>query len=243
MTARRVALVTGGARRVGAAIVRSFAERGWDVVLHHGHAPAEAEALAAELRTACGVAVHPVQGDLARPEGPARLVDDAVRCGGRLDAVVSSAAVLRPVPLDEVTPAHWDETHAINLRAPFFLMQAAARHLPHGGCIVQVTDHLAFEAGWPALVAHGTSKAGVTQLVRAMAAALAPRIRVNGVSPGLVLPPEGWTPEESARFLRHVPLAAEGTPADVTHAIHALIDAPYVTGAVLPVDGGRHLLR
>lgn len=243
MTGRRVALVTGGARRLGAAIVRSFAARGWDVVLHHGHAPAEADALATELREACGVAVHPVQGDLARPDAPAEVVEAAMRCAGRLDAVVSSAAVLRPVPLDQVTPAHWDATHAVNLRAPFFLMQAAARHLPHGGCIVQVTDHLAFETGWPALVAHGTSKAGVTQLVRAMAAALAPRVRVNGVAPGLVLPPEGWSTGESARFLRHVPLAAEGTPDDVVHAIHALVDAPYVTGVILPVDGGRHLLR
>lgn len=243
MTGRRVVLVTGGARRLGAALVRSFAARGWDVALHHGHAPAEADALAGELVRAHGGRVLPLQADLARPDAPAQLVEAAVSAFERLDAVVSSAAVLRPVPLERVTPAHWDETHAINLRAPFFLMQAAAPHLPHGGCIVQVTDHLAFETGWPALVAHGVSKAGVTQLVRAMAGALAPRVRVNGVSPGLVLPPEGWTAEEGERFLRHVPLASEGTPEDIVRAVHYLIEAPYVTGAILPVDGGRHLRR
>jgi pteridine reductase len=243
MTGRRAVLVTGGARRLGAAIVRSCAARGWDVLLHHGHAPAEAAALADELQRVHGVTVVPIQEDLAHPDAPGRLVEATVRALGRLDAVVSSAAVLHPVPLDAVTPAQWDETHAINLRAPFFLMQAAARHLPHGGGIVQVTDHLAFEVGWPALVSHGVSKAGVTQLVRAMAGALAPRIRVNAVAPGLVLPPDGWTEEDAARFLRHVPLAAEGTPGDVVQAIHYLLDAPYVTGAVLPVDGGRHLLR
>jgi len=243
VTARRAVLVTGGARRLGAALVRSCAARGWDVALHHGHSPSEAGALAASLQPETGAAVVPLQADLAHPEAAARLVEDAVRALGRLDAVVSSAAVLHPVPLDQVTPAHWDATHAVNLRAPFFLMQAAARHLPLGGCIVQVTDHLAFENGWPALVPHATSKAGVTQLVRAMAAALAPRIRVNAVAPGLVLPPDGWTPEDSVRFRRHVPLDAEGTPDDVVEAVHYLLGARYVTGAVLPVDGGRHLLR
>ncbi len=243
MTARRAVLVTGGARRLGAALVRSCAARGWDVALHHGHSPAEAAALASALQDETGATVVPLEADLAQPEAAARLVEAAVGALGRLDAVVSSAAVLHPVPLDQVTPAHWDATHAINLRAPFFLMQAAARHLAAGGSIVQITDHLAFETGWPALVPHGTSKAGVTQLVRAMATALAPRLRVNAVAPGLVLPPDGWTPDDSARFRRHVPLEAEGTPDDVVEAVHYLLNARYVTGAVLPVDGGRHLLR
>ena len=239
----RVALVTGGARRVGAEIVRSFAECGYDVLLHHGNSPDAANALAVELRRAHGCRIEVVQEDLADVKAPARIVAATMRAFDALDVVVSSASVMMTHPFDDVTPEEWEQTCAVNLRAPFFLMQAAARVMRDGGAIVQLSDHLAFEAIFPHLIPHQVTKSALTQLVRTTASAFAPRLRVNAVAPGLVLPPEELSEDTIARFLRDVPLGRSGTPLDVTQAIHFLVDAPYVTGIVLPVDGGRHLRR
>lgn len=240
---RRVVLVTGGARRVGAGIVRSFAERGYDVVLHHGSSASEARLLADELVAVHGIAVHVVQADLADAAAPARIVDAAMAALHRLDVVVSSASIMEVRPFDQVTPTDWSRTEAINLRAPFFLLQAAARVMTEGGLFIQITDHLATETGWPSLIPHQVTKSALTQLIRAAADALAPRVRVNGVAPGIVLVPDGFSDATTTRFLRDVPLARTGAPDDVVQAIHYLVDAPYVTGIVLPVDGGRHLRR
>lgn len=242
MTTPRVTLVTGGARRVGAAIVRSFAERGDAVVIHYGNSAGEAEAFAAELR-AKGTQVHLVQADLADAAAPEHVVNEAVRAFGKLDVVVSSASIMMRHPFDAVTPAEWQETEAVNLRAPFFLMQAAARVMTDGGVIVQMSDHLAFETIFPDLIPHQVTKSALTQLVRTVAAKLAPRIRVNAVAPGLVMAPEGLIGERLERFLKDVPLARSGNTDDVVQAIHYLVEATYVTGIVLPVDGGRHLWR
>jgi pteridine reductase len=150
---------------------------------------------------------------------------------------------MRVQPFDSVTPEQWDEVSAVNLRAPFFLAQAAARVMPDGGCIVQLCDHLVNEARFPHLIPHQATKAGVANLVATLAGALAPRIRVNGVAPGLVLRPQDMSDAKVEAFLRDVPVAHSGTPADVVRAILYLVDAPYVTGTVMQVDGGRHLWR
>jgi pteridine reductase len=239
----RVALVTGGARRVGAEIVRSFAARGYDVVVHHGNSPDAADALAQELRRTHDVRIEVVQEDLADVDAPSRVVDAVMRAFGALDVVVSSASVMMMHPFDAVTPDQWERTSAVNLRAPFFLMQAAARVMREGGVIVQLSDHLAFESIFPTLIPHQVTKAALTQLVRTTASALAPRVRVNAVAPGLVLAPDDLADDAIERFLRDVPMGRRGTPYDVAQAVHFLVDAPYVTGIVLPVDGGRHLRR
>lgn len=240
---RRVALVTGGARRLGAALVRSFAEREYDVLLHHGSSPDDAAALAQSLEQQHGVRVHVLQEDLLDPAAPGRIVERAVEVLGRLDVVVSSASVMEWRDFDRVTPQDWTRAEAINLRAPFFLMQAAARVMTTGGVIVQIADHLAAETGFPRLIPHQVTKSALTQLVRAVADHLAPAIRVNAIAPGLVLAPDDLTDEARQRFLRDVPLARSGVPADVVQAVHFLVDAPYITGVVLPVDGGRQLRR
>ncbi len=243
MTARRVALVTGGARRVGADIVRSFAVRDYDIVLHHGNSPDAARALGEELQDQHGVRVEIVQADLVDVAAPATIVDAAMKAFGRLDVVVSSASIMTMHPFDLVTVDEWEQTASVNLRAPFFLMQAAARVMRDGGVIVQLSDHLAFETIFPHLIPHQVTKSALTQLVRTTASALAPRIRVNALAPGLVLAPDDMSDEVIERFMRDVPLARSGTTADVTQAIHFLVEAVYVTGIVLPVDGGRHLRR
>jgi pteridine reductase len=235
----RVALVTGGARRVGAAVVEALAARGCRVVIHAARSVGEAERLADALRSGGGDA-RVVPADLRDPEAPSALVDAAARAFGRLDIVVNSAATFLHAPVDAISPALWDETFAVNVRAPFFIAQAAARHLPEGGVIVNIADHLAFEAV-PSMVAHGASKAALVHVTQTLARALAPRVRVNAVAPGLVAMPEGWGEARLARFLQDVPLGRAGEARDVADAVGWLVDAPYVTGIVLRVDGGRTL--
>ena len=239
---QRVVLVTGGARRVGAAIVQSFADRGYAIAMHHGSSPIEADAFATSLR-ANGTPVHVIQADLADPLAPARIVSDVMHAFGALDVVVSSASVMTNHAFPDVTPAEWDHVEAVNLRAPFFLMQAASKVMRDGGVIVQMSDHLAFEQIFPHLIPHQVTKRAVTQLVRNVAALLAPRIRVNAVAPGLVLAPEHLSDTTIDAFLRDVPLARSGNTDDVVQAIHYLVNATYVTGITLQVDGGRHLWR
>jgi pteridine reductase len=237
-----VTLVTGAARRLGAAIARSFASATDAIVLHHGNSPADAESVAIELR-ARGALVHVVQADLADVAAPAFVVDEAMRVFGALDVVVSSASVMEWQDFDAVTPNTWNRASDINLRAAFFLLQAATRVMRDGGCIVQMSDHLAFEAKFPKLIPHQVTKAALTQLVHTVAAAVAPRLRVNAVAPGLVLAPDDFSDDALASFLKDVPLGRSGSTADVEQAIHYLVGASYVTGTVLHVDGGRHLWR
>lgn len=242
-SARRVALITGGARRLGAEITRSFAARGYDILLHHGNSDGDAVRLTQELQRLHGVKVHVVREDLADATAPARVVQAAITTFGALDVVVSSASVMINKPFADVTVDDWMQTEAINLRAPFFLMQAAAKSMSKGGVIIQLADHLAQETGFPHLIPHQVTKSALPQLIGTMAVALGPEIRVNGVAPGLVLAPEGLSENVIAAFLRDVPMARSGMPADVVQAIHYLVEAEYVTGSVLQVDGGRHLRR
>ena len=171
MTDRRVTLVTGGARRVGAEIVRAFAARGDAVVIHHGTSQNEAEHLAKELR-ASGTPVHIVAADLRDASAPARVIDESIKAFGKLDVVVSSASLMLDHAFASVTADEWDRVSDINLRAPFFLSQAAAKVMSAGGSIIHMCDHLAFEARYPHLIPHQATKAGVANLVNTLAGAL-----------------------------------------------------------------------
>ena len=242
MNEQRVVLVTGGARRVGAGIVRAFAAHGDAIVLHHGSSPTDAEALATELR-AQGTRVHVVAANLRGVGAAEQVVDEAMRAYGKLDVVVSSASIMTNAMLGTVTADQWNETSDINMRAPFFLSQAAASVMSEGGSIIHMCDHLASEARFPYLIPHQATKAAVANLVATLAGALAPRVRVNGVAPGLVLKPESLSDDAVASFLQDVPMQRTGTPGDVAQAILFLCEATYITGVVLPVDGGRHLWR
>lgn len=237
----RVTLVTGGARRVGAAIVRACAAEGDRVVIHASSSRDEAETLAGELRANGGHAAT-VFGDLSDASTPDRIVKEAYAAFGRLDVLVNSAAnFVRVAPMD-ITPDDWDRSFAVNTRAPFFMAQAAARVMPNGGVIVNIADHAAFET-MPRMIAHGAAKYALVHITRTLARALAPRIRVNAIAPGLVEAPADFDDESEAKFLRDVPLGRTGSGSDVAQAVRWLISAEYVTGAVIPVDGGRGVAR
>ena len=236
----KVALVTGGARRVGKAIALVLAEQGADIVVHYNSGATEAEDTAVAIR-ALGVGAAVVQGDLRDATVAAGLPDRAHACFGRLDIVINSAAMMVRTPIGDVTPAKWDEMFALNLRAPFFVAQAAAPLLKaNGGVIVNIADLAAYET-WPAYVPHAITKAGVVQMTRGLARALAPEIRVNAVAPGAVLLPDDWSEETADRLIGTTPLRRLGDADDVAQAVLYLVQAEYVTGEVIVVDGGRHI--
>jgi pteridine reductase len=238
--AGRVALVTGAGRRVGRAIALALGRRGMRVVVHYNGARDGAEETARLIRDSGGEAALE-QSDLVESGAPESLVDRVVASHGTLDALVNSAAMMLRTPVGEVTLAEWDAMFALNVRAPFFLAQRAAPALAAArGAIVNIADLAAFES-WPAYVPHGMTKAAVVQMTRALAKALAPDVRVNAVAPGVVLLPEGWSDESAERLRTTTPLARLGTPEDVAGAVAYLLEADYVTGETIRVDGGRHI--
>ena len=235
----RVALVTGAGRRVGRAVAVALGGRGMRVAVHYNGSGAGADETAHAVVAAGGDA-RTFQADLGDGPAPARLVDDVAASFGALDVLVNSAATMHRTPVGTVTVDAWDAAFALNLRAPFFAAQAAAAHMTAGGAIVNIADLAAFET-WPGYVPHGITKAGVVQMTRALARVLAPAVRVNAVAPGAVLLPDEWDADAADRLARTTPLARLGAASDVVGAVLYLLDADYVTGETIIVDGGRHV--
>lgn len=236
----RSALVTGAGHRVGRAIAEGLAAQGIDIAVHYNGSGEAASETAANIR-AMGRRAELVQADLGRSGSAEHLVDTVIERMGSLDVIVNSAAVMMHTPLDSVTESEWDAMFALNLRAPFFIARAGARVMKErGGVIINIADLAAYET-WPAYIPHGITKAGVVQMTRALARALAPRIRVNAIAPGAVLLPDTWTAEDGERLAETTPLRRLGSPADVVGAVIYLVEAEYVTGETLIVDGGRHV--
>jgi pteridine reductase len=237
---QRVALVTGGAVRVGRAISLGLAEAGYDLVVHYRTSAAAAEEVAGlveDLGRRCAL----VGGDLAGPEVAASVVEAARSRFGRLDLLVNSAAGFDTRPLHEVDADTWDQVMNLNVRAPHLLVQAAEDLLrASNGAVVNLVDLSAFQA-WTEHPAHAVSKAALAHLTRVQARALAPDVRVNAVAPGAVLPPDDYSPERWDALRLRTPLQRLGTPEDVVRAVIYLAQARFVTGQILAVDGGRLL--
>ncbi len=219
----------------------ALASDGARVAVHYGKSSVEAREVISAIEAAGGEA-RGFHADLRNPDAPGRLVETVAREMGGFDILVNSAAIMVRTPIGEVTPAVWDDMMAINLRAPFFAAQAAARVMPDGSAIVNIADLAALET-WKGFVPHGISKAGVVQMTRALAHALAPRVRVNAIAPGVVMLPEGWQEESTAHLLATTPLGRFGGPEDVVGAVRYLLGADFMTGHTLVVDGGRHVRR
>ena len=236
----RVALVTGAGRRVGRAIALALGAQGMRVVVHFNGSREGADETARMIREAGGDA-SVEQADLGAVGAPDALVDRVLSTHGSLGALVNSAAIMMRTPVGEVRVADWDTMFALNVRAPFFLSQRAAPALAASrGSIVNIADLAAFES-WPAYVPHGMTKAAVVQMTHALAKALAPGVRVNAVAPGVVLLPEGWSAEGAEHLRSTTPLKRLGSPEDVAQTVVFLLEARYVTGEVIRVDGGRHI--
>jgi len=226
---RRVALVTGAGVRVGEAIARALAGDGWAVAAHYRtHRPRGFDAA--------------LEADLSAPDGPARLAANFRACFDRLDLLVNSAAGFEALPLSRTDAASFDALVTLNARAPLLLVRALAPLLTRArGSVVNVADVGGGLVAWKGYAAYCASKAALVRATECLALELAPRVRVNAVAPGVVLWPEAATAAARRRHERQIPLRRPGTPDDVAAAVLFLADASYVTGAVLPVDGGRHL--
>ena len=239
----RVALVTGGARRVGAAIARRLHAAGASVLIHYRDSEADARTLVGELNGRRAKSAASVKAELLAPIAPRALVSAARDSFGRLDLLVNNASSFFPIGLGAVEASHWEELVGSNLRAPLFICQEAAPELAkQAGAIVNIVDIHADRPlkGYPV---YSIAKGGLAAMTRSLAVELAPKVRVNGVSPGAIAWPEDgqFDPAERERIIATTPLARVGAPEDIAQAVHFLACASYVTGQIIAVDGGRSI--
>jgi pteridine reductase len=237
----RTALVTGGARRIGRAIVLALADCGARIALTFRTSYEDAMGVVEEVRERGSQALA-IPADLAESDAPTNVVGLARERFGGLDILVNCAAVFPRTPVGEVMAKEWNRLFAVNLRAPFLLAQAAAPEMRRagGGVIVNLTDIYA-DRTLPDHAPYVASKAGLVALTRGLARDLAPAIRVNAVAPGAILWPEEMPEEKRVAILRRIPLGRKGEPEDVARAVVFCVESDYVTGQVITVDGGRLL--
>lgn len=237
----RVALVTGAAKRIGRAIALDLARHGWTVAVHCNRARAEAAETVAEIRTGGGAA-EMFPADLAHEAEVVGLVPAVVDRLGPLGLLVNNASTFERDRVDDATRGSWDTHIEVNLRAPFVLCQALARHLPDdaGGVIVNLLDQRVWNLTGD-FVSYTVSKAGLWALTQTLALALAPRIRVNGIGPGPTVPSPRQTREQFEAQWNAMPLGRGTTPEEIAAAVRFILDAPAMTGQMIALDGGQHL--
>ena len=235
-----LALVTGAAHRLGRALALSLARQGYAILLHFHHSAEKAAATADEIRST-GVPVYLAQADLTDANGLASLFSVLDSLPNQLRVLVNSAAIMQRADVRTLSAADWDATLALNLRVPFLIAQQAAKRMADGGLIVNVTDAGTAKA-WTGFPAYTVSKAGLESLTCLLAKAYAPKIRVNAIAPGLVLPSENVTSEEWEKLVARLPLKHPASLEDVAVALEFLLKNESVTGQTIVVDGGYSLL-
>jgi len=235
-----LALVTGGARRLGKAFALSLARMGYSIALHYRGSADEAEHTVREIR-ALGVDCLPIRADLAVPEKIDFLFSLVDEFNSPLKVLVNSAAVMPAGNPRELEIKDWDAALDLNLRAPFLLSQRAAQRMTDGGLIVNVTD-IGAQKAWSRYPSYTVSKAGLESLTKLLARALAPGVRVNAIAPGLVLPSEVITKAQWDKLVERLPLKRAATLDEITSALEFLIKNEYITGQTIVVDGGYSLI-
>jgi pteridine reductase len=240
----KTVLITGGAKRVGAAICRRLHAAGANLMLHYRASAGEARLLQAELNHTRPNSVALIQADLLDLPKLPSVVEQTLQTYGHLDALVNNASTFFPTPIGEITEHAWNDLMGTNLQVPLFLAQAAAPALRKAqGAIVNLSDIHA-ERPLKNYVIYSIAKAGIAGLTRSLARELAPEVRVNAVAPGPILWPDDESFDELSRqrIISHTPLKREGTPEDIARAVHFLLaEANYVTGETINVDGGRNM--
>jgi pteridine reductase len=238
-----VAVITGGAQRIGAAIARTLHAAGYNIVIHFRHSQASAQSLIVELNTIRPDTAISLQADLLDNNAIALLAEQATARWGRVDALINNASSFYPTPFEKSTEAQWDDLLGSNVKGPFFLAQAFAKTLSnHGGVIINIADIYAEKP----LAEHSIyciAKAANVMLTKSLANDMAPHVRVNGIAPGAILwPDQGGASDVDAQknLVGKIPLARKGDPKDIANTILFLLrDAPYITGQIIAVDGGR----
>jgi NAD(P)-dependent dehydrogenase (short-subunit alcohol dehydrogenase family) len=237
----RAALVTGGGQRIGRACCLALAEAGYAVAVHYRNSRAEAEAVAASIRDSGGKAVA-LAAELTDEEQVRTLLPRASAVLGPIGVLVNNASIFEGDTIDTATRTSWDAHMAVNLRAPFVLIQEFARHLPQdaGGSVINLLDERVWNLT-PYFVSYTLTKAGLWTLTQTMALALAPRIRVNGIGPGPTLPSPRQSYEQFLQQCLSMPLRRGTAPEEIAAALKFILDAPAMTGQMIALDGGQHL--
>lgn len=237
----KTALVTGGAKRLGAANVRALHAAGFDVIVHYGQSRREADKLVGDLNKLRADSAVSLSADLTQPAALRLFAREALGWRGGIDVLVNNASRFHATPLDDATDQDWNDLIGTNLRAPFLLAQLFAASLrERRGCILNLVDIYA-EKPLKDHPLYSIAKAGLAMLTKSLARELAPEVRVNGVAPGVILAPAG-NPARLQELLASVPLARNGSVNDIADTLVWLATgAPYITGHIIPVDGGRSL--
>jgi NAD(P)-dependent dehydrogenase (short-subunit alcohol dehydrogenase family) len=235
-----LALITGAARRLGSAMAVTLARRGYAIALHYYHSADDARALAATIRET-GVSVYPISANLTCEEEIDHLFDAIANLPNRLQVLVNSAALMRPGRLDVLSSKEWDEVMALNLKAPFICTKKAIPLMEQGkGLVVNIID-AGWDKAWTGYGAYIVSKAGLESLTRLQARTYAPGIRVNGIAPGLILPPDDLPEVTWQKLVEKTPLKRSGTLDEVCQVLNFLLENSYITGQIIYVDGGFRL--
>lgn len=241
-----VALITGAAQRIGAEIARQLHTSGYDLALHYNNSASHAETLSTELNRLRAHSCHCFQADLARPGSPAELAEQVLEHFGKVSVLINNASSFYPTKAGQATEKNWDELMGSNLKGAFFLTEALIETLTsENGSVVNIID-IHGERPLKNYTIYGMAKAGLAMMTKSMARELAPAVRVNGVSPGAILWPdqdEGELDNEIKQsILARIPMKRPGEPADIAKTVVFLCrDAPYITGQIIAVDGGRLL--
>lgn len=237
----RVALVTGGAHRIGRAIALALAKGGADVVVNYHESQDEAAATVAEIE-ALGRSALAVRADVSRRDQVSAMVEETEARFGRLDLLVNNASLFLSTPFLAIPEEEWDRVLAVNLKGPFLTMQAAVPLLrADSGLVVNIADLSGLQP-WSGYAHHSVSKAGLVHLTRVAARALGPLVRVNCIAPGAVLPPSDYSQQQIAELREETVLDRIGSPEDVVRALQFVVESDFTTGTVVVVDGGRLLL-
>ena len=238
----KVALVTGGARRIGRAIAMNLAAHGTSIAVHYRTSQSEADAIVAEISSKGGKA-QTFHADLEHVAEIEQIVAKVLDTFGRIDILINSASIFAPIPLTEITERDWDANLDTNLKAPFFLSKfaAAAMRKQGAGKIVNLGDWAGIRP-YKDYLPYSVSKSGLIGLTKALAKELAPEVQVNCIALGMVMPPEDYSKEEVERLVSRTLTKKMGTPEDVARAVIFFCETDFATGTILPLEGGRLLL-
>ena len=235
--------VTGGAKRIGKAIIELFAKDGWKVIIHYNSSKADAEALADAINEKNADTAFIVQGDLDKADEVNNIISKVDGFTETIDLLINNASTFYPTPIDDISEEHWEKLVGSNLKGPLFLIQGLKQKLIESkGSIINITD-TNLSKGVANYSIYSAAKAGLESVTKGLARELAPEIKVNAIAPGAMLEPPDvtWTEEQKSKVIESIPLKRMGSEKDIAEAVKFLAQSRYITGQIIKVDGGRSL--
>ena len=235
--------VTGGAKRIGKAIIELFAKDGWKVIIHYNNSKADAEALADSINAKNADTAFIVQGDLDKADEVNNIISKVDDFTETIDLLINNASTFYPTPIDDISEDHWEKLIGSNLKGPLFLIQGLKEKLKaSNGSIINITD-TNLTKGVANYSIYSAAKAGLEAITKGLARELAPEIKVNAIAPGAMLEPPDvtWTEEQKSKVIDSIPLKRMGSEKDIADAVKFLAHSQYITGQIIKVDGGRSL--